>query len=79
MSMRLGNGVIETMDAERLSSPCLGISNLLQSSSMRCFGVHPIKVSHKKETEVRLWTQSSNVDNWGNQDAIPTKHVVSRI
>ena len=29
------------------------------------------KVSHRKETEVRPWTQSSNVDKRGNQDAIP--------
>jgi len=33
------------------------------------------KVSHKSETEDRLWTQSSNLDIQGNQDEIPSKHV----
>ena len=62
-----------------MSSPCLGILDLLQSSSMRCFSAHPMKVSHKNVIEVRFCTQFSNVDNRGNQDAIPTKHVVPRI
>ena len=62
-----------------MSSPCLRISNLLQSPSMRCFGPQPMKkVSHRKETEVHPCTQSSDMDKWGNQDAIPMGRVVSR-
>ena len=45
----------------------------MKSPSMRCFGDHLIKkVSHKRKTEVRLWTQSSDMDMKGNQDAIPS-------
>ena len=67
------------MDRERMLSPCLGASDLLQSPNMRCFGDHPMKkVSHKRETEVRLWTQSSDMDMRDNQDAIPSEHVVSQ-
>ena len=52
--------------------------DLLQSLSMRCFGAYPMKkVSYRKETEVRPWTQSLDVDKRGNQDAIPVEHVVS--
>ena len=43
---------------------------------MRCFVDHPMKkVSHKRDIEVHLWTQSSDVDIRGNQDAIPSEHV----
>ena len=34
---------------------------------------------HHHEIEARLWTQSSDTDNQGNQDAIPSGHVVSWI
>ena len=44
---------------------------------MGCFAYHPIwKVSHKSETEARLWTQSEDAHNRGSQDALPTEHVV---
>ena len=63
-----------------MSSPCLGISDLLQNPSMRCFEAHPMwKVSYKKEIEVRHWTQFLDVDKRGNQDTIPAEHVVSQI
>ena len=53
--------------------------DLLQSLSMRCFGAYPMKkVSYRKETKVRPWTQSSDVDKWGNRDVIFTECVVSR-
>ena len=46
-----------------MSSPYLGTSDLLQSLSMRCFDGHPmIKVSHERETRVRLWKQSVDED-----------------
>ena len=49
-----------------------------KSPSMR-FNNHPMKkVSHKRETEVHLWTQSSDMDTKDNQDAIPLEHVVSQ-
>ena len=60
-----------------MSSPCLGISNLLQSLSMGCFVSYPIwKASHRSETEACLWTQSKDAHNRSNQDAIPSGHVV---
>ena len=62
-----------------MSSPCLGISNFLQNSSIRCFGAHPMKkVFHRKETKVCPRTQSLDMDKRGNQDAIPAEYVVSR-
>ena len=36
------------------------------------------KVSHRKEIEVYLWTQSLDMDTRDNQDATPSEHVVSR-
>ena len=59
-----------------MSSPCYGTLDLLQSPSKGYFDSHPkMKVSHKRETRVRLWTQSADEDNWGNQDVIPLGHV----
>ena len=46
---------------------------------MRCFCAHPMKkVSYRREIEIRPWTQSLDKNKQGNQDAIPTEHVVSR-
>ena len=59
-----------------MSSPYSRTSNLLQSPSIRCFDGHPMmKVSHKRETRIRFWTQSAYEDNRGNQDVIPLGHV----
>ncbi|XP_075658771.1 uncharacterized protein LOC142628592 [Castanea sativa] len=47
---------------------------------MGCFDAHLIwRVSHRIETEVRLWTQSLDIDKQGSQDALPTGRVVSQI
>ena len=55
-----------------MSSPCLGISDHLQSLSKGCFNGHPKKkVSHKRESRVYLWTQSTDEHNQGSQDALP--------
>ena len=63
-----------------MSSLYLGISDLLQSPSMGCFDVHSIwRVSHRSETKFRLWTQSSDADKQGSQDALPVGRVVSWI
>ena len=63
-----------------MSSPYLGISDFLQSPSMRCLGAHPMwKVSHKREIETHPWTQSSDANKWGSQDALPAECEVSRI
>ena len=57
-------------------SPYSGTSDLLQILSRKCFDAHPKKkVSHKRETKVRLWTHSSDMDIRGNQDVIPLEHV----
>ena len=59
-----------------MSSPYSRTSDLLQSPSIRCFDSHPMmKVSRKRETRVRLWTQFAKEDIQGNQDMIPSKHV----
>ena len=51
----------------------------MQSLSIRCFNDHPMKkVPHKRETEVHLWTQFSDMDTKDNQDAIPLEHVASQ-
>ena len=47
---------------------------------MGCFVAHPIwRVSHKSETEVRLWTQFLDADRQGSQDVLPARRVVSWI
>ena len=63
-----------------MSSPCPGTSDLLQSPSMRCFDNHPMKkVSHKRKTRVRLWTQATDKDNRGSQETPYLECVVPRI
>ena len=65
------------MEEEQMSSPYLGILDLLQSQSMGCFAFHTIwKESYRSEIEAHLWTQFEDADNRGNQDAIPLGHVV---
>ena len=62
-----------------MSSPYSGTLDLLQSSRKGCFDGYPkMKVSHERETEARLWAQSSDGDIRGNQDAIPLKCVAPR-
>ena len=57
-----------------MSSPCYGTSDLLQSPSKECFDNHPkMKVSHKSEMRVRLWTLSSDAHSQGSQDALPVR------
>ena len=51
----------------------------MSSACIRCFGAHHMKkVFHRKETEVRPWIQSSDMDKWGKQDVTPAERVVSR-
>ena len=61
-------------------SPCSGTSDLLQCLRIWCFGTCFIwGLSNRNETELHLWTKSSNADNRGSQDTIPAGHEVSWI
>ena len=47
---------------------------------MKCLASHPIwKVSHKSETEARLWTQFEDTHNRGSQDVLLAGRVVPQI
>ena len=70
-STRLCDVVIVKQWSKNKCHHRIGISDLLQSSSMGCFNAYPIwRVSHRSEKKACLWTQSSDADKRGSQDAL---------